>query len=232
MSYKFNKDILKSELAAKGLSDERVADELIAVKWNNEYLQKKRLPTEMYDKVNLMCRKYMDRLARFEMDYDFIIDKETFINVCICCLEMVPILRSQVINNPVSPYWKVSDYSIDDFLTVKEVKDIDKAREEFFARQIPLKSNVQMNIGLFYHKGRSYVLLIWNHMCFDGGGFKMFWMDFCKNYTDYVNKGVSPLAFSTGSRKYSDVYKDMSAEKRKKAKKNPSKERQKKINKK
>ena len=53
----------------------------------------------------------------------------------------------------------------------------------------------------------------------DGGGFKMFWSDFCRNYSDYVNNGIAPLGFSVGSRKYTDVYKDMPAEKAKRAKK-------------
>ena len=41
--------------------------------------QKRRIPCEMYDKVNYMCRRYMDRMARFELDYGFIVDKATFL---------------------------------------------------------------------------------------------------------------------------------------------------------
>lgn len=205
-------------LCEKGLTDKKVIADLISFKDKNPQLLKKRLPTEMYDKVNLMCRKYMDRLARFEMDYDFIIDSEKFLNTAVCCLESVPCLRSQVINNPVAPYWRVADYNVKQFVFVKETDDIEKAREEFFAREIPLDSNIQMNIGLFFSEGKTYVLFIWNHMCFDGGGFRMFWSDFCRNYSDYVNCGISPVNFRTGSRKYTDVYKDMPREKAKKAK--------------
>ncbi len=207
----------KQELLRKGLTDKKVIDELITFKHNNPVLYNKRLPTEMYDKVNLMCRKYMDRMARFEMDYDFIVDAEMFRNVAVCCLESVPVLRSQVVNHPVSPYWRLADYTVDDFVFVKEVGDIEKARAEFFAREIPLTSNVQMNIALFYNNNKTYICFIWNHMCMDGGGFKMFWSDFCRNYTQYDLDGISPLSFSTGSRKYTDVYKDMARDKAKKA---------------
>ena len=100
----------------------------------------------------------------------------------------------------------------------KETEDIIKAREEFFAQEIPLSSNIQMKIGVFINNNKSYVCFIWNHMCMDGGGFKSFWTDFCKAYTDYVCKGLSPLCFAVGSRKYTDVYKDMPKPKRKKAK--------------
>ena len=172
----------------------------------------------MYDKVNLMCRNYMDRLARFEMDYDFIVDAEAFKTVAVCCLETATFLRSQVINNPIAPYWRIADYDISDFVDIREVDNIENAREKFFAREIPLKNNVQMNIGLYYYKGRTYVLFIWNHMCFDGGGFKMFWSDFCRNYTDFVLHGISPVKFSVGSRKYTEVYKDFDKKTARKAK--------------
>ena len=56
-------------------------------------------------------------------------------------------------------------------------------------------------------------------MCFDGGGYKSFWSDFCKNYSDYVLKGISPVNFSSGSRKYTEIYKDMDKTFAKKAKK-------------
>ncbi len=213
-------DYLSEErrLYNKGLTDKNVISALIEFRRANPELSRKKLPAEMYDKVNLMCRSYMDRLARFELDYDFIIDVQKFKNTAVCCLETVLCLRSQVINHPISPYWRVSDYCLDEFLTIKETDDIEKTRAEFFKRGIPLKSNIQMNIGLFFFKGKTYICFLWNHMCMDGGGFKMFWHDFCRNYSDYVNNGIAPLGFSFGSRKYTDVYKDLDLEKMKLAK--------------
>ncbi len=205
-------------LRTKGITSEKVIADLTAYRNSHPVTMKRKLPSEMYDKVNLMCRNYMDRLARFEMDYDFIVDAEVFKTVAVCCLETVTILRSQVINHPIAPYWKVSDYEIADFVDIREVRDIEKAREEFFSREIPLKSNVQMNLGVYYCQGRTYVLFIWNHMCFDGGGFKMFWSDFCKNYTDFALHGISPVNFSVGSRKYTEVYRDFDKKTAKKAK--------------
>ncbi len=206
------------KLRNKGLTDEAVIKELIAFKKNNPELLKKKLVTEMYDKVNLMCRNYMDRLARFEMDYDCIIDVEKFKNTAVCCLETVLCLRSCVINNPIAPYWKVSDYTVDEFVTIEETNELEESKKQFFERSIPLISRVQMNIGLFICDGKTHICFIWNHMCMDGGGFKMFWSDFCRNYSDYVNKGIAPLGFSHGSRSYTDVYKDFDAVKKRRAK--------------
>lgn len=208
-----------NNLKNKGLHDENVIKALIERKENTPYMQKKRLPTEMYDKVNLMCRNYMDRMARFEVDYDFVIDIEKFKTTIICCLECAPFMHSKVINSPFAPYWKVSDYHIDDMVKISFPDDIDKAREEFFKNSIPLSSNVQMHIGVFIYNEKTYICFYWNHMCFDGGGFKSFWTDICKNYTEYAENNIPPVNFSSGSRKYTDVYKDMSPEKAKKAKK-------------
>ena len=216
---KLNYETEALSLKKKGLTDEKVINDLIKFKEQNPKLFKKTLPCEMYDKINLMCRKYMDRLARFEVDYDFIVNEEAFKNVAVCALESAPFLHSQVIINPIAPYWKVSDYNINEFVFAKEVEDLEKAKKEFFSRQIPLKSNIQFNIGLFYHQGKTYILFIWNHMCMDGGGFKAFWSDFCKAYSDYVLGGKSPLNFSVGSRSYTEVYKDMPKDFQKKAKK-------------
>lgn len=217
MNFDYNKEIVS--LKAKGLTDEKVINDLIALKKNNPQLMKKKLPCEMYDKINLMCRKYMDRMARFEVDYDFEIDEIAFKNVAICCLECAPFMHSQVIRNPITPYWKVVDYNINEMVFSKHVTDIDQAKKEFFTDEIPLKANVQMNIALLYHNGKTYVCFKWNHMCFDGGGYKSFWSDFCKNYSDYVLNGISPIHFALGSRKYSEIYKDMDKTTAKKAKK-------------
>lgn len=217
MSIDYVKEAQK--LRSRGLTDENVIKALIEHKDKTAYTLKKRFPTEMYDKVNLMCRKYMDRMARFEVDYDFVIDVEKFKNTVICCLECAPFMHSQVISSPVAPYWRVSEYHIDDMVRVSFVDDIDKARQEFFKNSIPLKSNVQMHMGVFICNSKTYICFYWNHMCFDGGGFKAFWSDICKNYTVYVENNIPPVNFSSGSRKYTDVYKDMTTEKAKRAKK-------------
>ncbi len=216
MNLNYNTEALS--LKKKGLTDEKVIEDLIRFKEANPHLLKNKLPCEMYDKINLMCRKYMDRMARFEVDYDFSVDETAFKNVAVCALESAPCLHSQVIRNPITPYWRVADYNVNEFVFAKEVDDLQKAKEDFYSREIPLKSNIQMNIGLFYHKGKTYILFIWNHMCMDGGGFKSFWGDFCKAYTDYILNGNSPVCFSVGSRKYTEVYKDMPKDFKKKAK--------------
>ena len=217
MKYDFTNEA--EGLRKKGLTDENVINALIEHKKKTPYTIKKKLPTETYDKVNLMCRNYMDRMARFEVDYDFVVDIEKFKNTVICCLECAPFLHSSVVNSKLSPYWSVKDYHIDDMVKVIYTDDAESSRMEFLKQHIPLSSNIQMQIGLIICQGKTHICFYWNHMCLDGGGFKMFWTDVCKNYTNYVENNVPPISFSSGSRKYTEVYKDMSKEKQKRAKK-------------
>ena len=63
-----------------------------------------------------------------------------------------------------------------------------------------------MEIALFIKDGKSTLCIVENHMCMDGGDLKYFLQAFCENYTKYVQEGVSPVEFRTGSRAYNDVY--------------------------
>ena len=92
------------------------------------------------------------------------IDEKKFKNVAVCCLETVLTLRSKVVRNPISPYWSICDYNVNDFVTFTYTDDIEKSRMDFFSKEISLKNNVQMNIGVFICCEKSYVCFIWNHM--------------------------------------------------------------------
>ncbi len=180
--------------------------------------RKGKLPLEMYDKVNYMCRNFMDRMGRFELDYPFRIDSEAFRAVTVRFLEKALVFRSTLIKNPIAPFWRVMDYNIDDAVIVSQPENLNAAREAFFSQEIPTSSNLQIKIALLYYGEATCVCIIWNHMCMDGGGFKSFWSDFCKSYTDYVNNVNSGTGFSEGSRSFFEVYSDFEKEDKAKAK--------------
>ena len=69
--YKDKKEFIESrfnELKTRGLNDENLIASLIEKEIKENYIVPKKLKSEMYDKVNYMCRRYMDRIARFELD--------------------------------------------------------------------------------------------------------------------------------------------------------------------
>lgn len=216
---KFDYSAELQELAAKGLTDKKVAKAIANFKKSRPELLKSKQPTQMYDKVNLMCRKYMDRMAHFELVYNCEIDADAFKTTMICALETVAVLRSSVVNNPIAPYWKKEKYTVDDVVSIKHSDNIEEDKYAFYKEEIPLNSNTQIKAALFYNASDTHICLKWNHMCMDGGGFKSFWSDFCKGYSDYISNGKPPLVFSYGSRKYTDVYKDMDKKTASKAKK-------------
>lgn len=179
---------------------------------------KRKLKAEMYDKVNFMCRCYMDRIARFRLDYDFVPDEAAFKKALTALYEASPVFHSRFVNNPINPYWLVCEYKIEDSLTFEETVDIEKSSYDFLVRGIDIKDNTHMKIAVFYNDGRCAVCFRWNHMLVDGGGFKQFARDLFRAYDEIIENGSCKGNFLTGSRAYTEVYADFDKDKKKKAK--------------
>lgn len=176
-----------------------------------------KLKAEMYDKVNFMCRCYMDRIARFRLDYDFVPDKAAFYKALSALYEASPVFHSRFVNNPINPYWRVSDYKIEDSLTFEETEDIEKSAYDFLIKGVDIKNSTQMKIAVFHKDGKCAICFRWNHMLLDGGGFKQFARDLFRAYDEISRTGICTVSFLTGSRAYTEVYADMDNETRKKA---------------
>lgn len=204
-----------NELIARGLSDEKIIADII----KNEKPIPQRLPAELYDKVNYMCRRWMDRIARFEIEYDFIPNIRVLKTVLLCLIESAPVFHSRFIDNHINPYWKVSDYHIDDVFSVRETMNLERSADDFLLQGIPAESNVQIKIGLLFCEGKCRLCFIFNHMCMDGGGLKSFLNDMFSGYDSYMKNGTIPVYHSDKSRAYERVYDDMSEADRKNAKK-------------
>jgi len=178
----------------------------------------KKLKAEMYDKVNYMCRCYMDRIARFRLDYDFVPDEAAFKKALTALYEASPVFHSRFVADPINPYWLVSDYKIEDSFTFQETDDIEKSACDFLVRGIDIKENTQMKIALFHNGNKCALCFRWNHMLIDGGGFKQFARDLFRAYDETTKTGSCSGNFLIGSRAYSEVYADFDKDQRKKAK--------------
>ena len=64
------------KIKSRGLSDEDIILQLVADEYNNGYKTPILLGAGMYDKMNHMCRCYMDRTVRFALYYDYVPDAE------------------------------------------------------------------------------------------------------------------------------------------------------------
>lgn len=166
----------------------------------------RRLNAELWDKMHYLFRDFNDRMVHLELHYDFEIDIEALKTVLICFLEKAPVLHSRFVDNHISPYWEVMPYHIDDVLTVDTPKNLQEATDEFLTQYIPPESPLQMKVAVFFSEGKSILLMVENHMCMDGGDFKYFIKEFAKAYTDYKEKGISPITLRSGSRSYENVY--------------------------
>lgn len=178
-----------------------------------------KIKSEMLDKVNYMCRCYMDRIARSSLYYDFVIDYERYKEVLINAFENVPILHAKFIDNHINPYWLVSnDYSPDDLFTLIETDDMQKEVDRVLCEGIPLDSVVQYKTTVVTDGKTSWLITRWNHMIMDGGGFSQLIVDIFYNYNKYVETGVIPGKYNQGPRNFELVYADMEPQKAKKAK--------------
>lgn len=176
-----------------------------------------KLKTEMYDKVNFMCRCYMDRIARFRLDYDFVPDEKAFKKALSALYEASPVFHSRFRNSFINPYWEISEYKIEDSLTFEETEDIEKSAYNFLIKGVDIKDSTQMKITVFHKDGKCAICFRWNHMLMDGGGFKQFARDLFRAYDEISQTGNCTASFLTGSRAYTEVYADMDKETRKKA---------------
>ncbi|MGN0573541.1 MAG: hypothetical protein ACI4IX_06340 [Acutalibacteraceae bacterium] len=202
-------------LASRGLTDENIIIEIL----KNESPVPERLPAEMYDKVNYMCRRWMDRIARFEIDYDFVPDTDALKNIIICMLESAPVFHSSFVDNHIRPYWKVEDYHIGDVFSAKETDDLRRSADDFLLSGIDVKNNVQIRIALFICGAKSKLCFIFNHMCMDGGGLKSFLNDMFRAYDRYIQNRSVMLVNKNLSRAYGCVYNGFRKDDKKRAKK-------------
>ena len=177
----------------------------------------KKLNAELWDKMHYLFRDFNDRMVHVELHYDFEIDIEALKTVLICFLEKAPVLHSSFVDNKFKTYWKVKDYSIDDVLHVSTPDNLDEAINDFLTQYIPPENDLQIQVAVFFHDGKSVLCIVENHMCMDGGDFKYFLKALCKNYNDYVEKGISPIELKSGSRSFEEVYDDFSKTEKKMA---------------
>lgn len=166
----------------------------------------RRLSAELWDKMHYLFRDFNDRMVHLELHYDFEIDVEALKTVLICMLEKAPVFHSSFEDNHISPYWEVKPYKIEDVVSVHYPDNLEVAVDSFLTQYIPPESDLQIKVGVFFYEGTTTLCIVENHMCMDGGDFKYFIKTLCKNYTDYVEKGISPIEIKQGTRSYEAVY--------------------------
>lgn len=176
-------------------------------------MAKMKLNAELWDKMHYMFREFNDRMVHVVLTYDTHIDIEALKTVLICFLEKIPVLHSSFVPSAINPYWEQKDYVIEDVLEVHDIEneeDLDLEIENFLMQYIPPEASLQIQVAVFNHGEKSTLCIVENHMCMDGGDLKYFLNSLCTCYTEYIEKGISPLGVRTGSRSYEEVYADMS----------------------
>lgn len=172
-----------------------------------------RLKAELWDKMHYLFRDFNDRMVHVELHYDFEINLDALKTVLVCFFEKAPVFHSAFTDNHVRPYWAVKNYRIDDVVECERVSEdeLDGKINDFLVQCLPPEGGLQMKVKVFYYSGKTALCIVENHMCMDGGDFKYFLKALCRNYNDYIEKGISPLDLRCGTRAYESVYKDLSS---------------------
>ncbi len=177
-----------------------------------------KIKAELYDKVNYLCRCYMDRIGRFRLDYDFVPNEEILKTALTELFKAAPIFHSKFHDNHIVPKWIVCDYDIDEAVKFEKTTNIEENSYDFLTKGIELSDNIQMKIAVFHNDDKCAICFRWNHMIIDGGGFKQFAYDLIKAYNEIEKTGSCSRDFRRGSRAYTDVYSDFDKKTAKKAK--------------
>lgn len=178
----------------------------------------RKLNAELWDKMHYLFRDFNDRMVHVELHYDFLIDIDVLKTVLICFLEKAPVLHSSFSDNHFTTHWNVKNYNIDDVLTVSEPENLEDAIDKFLTQYIPPENDLQIQVAVFFHEGKSVLCVVENHMCMDGGDLKYFMKALCKNYNEYAENKISPVDLKAGSRSYDEVYNDFSKTEKRMAK--------------
>ncbi|MCQ2462515.1 MAG: hypothetical protein MJ177_03805, partial [Clostridia bacterium] len=180
--------------------------------------KKEKVTCELFDKMNYICRRYSDRMARMGLTYAFRVDADIFRQVITDLLENVRMFRSGIHSSLFRLYWQTEDYNINDIVYIIETDDPYKAKIDFLSEEIPINGNIQLRIALIYSGESTDICMLWNHMCMDGSAAKIMLCDICSEYDRRVSGMGYGGSFKTGSRKFSNVYSDMDGKTRLKAK--------------
>ena len=153
---------------------------------------KKVFKAEMWDKMQYLFRNYYDRMMHCVLYYDAPVDEALIRRAAEFQISRVPVLHSRYHNNFVKPYWVEQEWRVEDAFSVTETDDLERSVMAFVEQRIPIKSNMQIRIGLFRSGEKSALAFVVNHMCFDGGDLKYFVTQLAKNYTKLQRGETDP----------------------------------------
>ena len=179
---------------------------------------KNKFPAEMWDKMQFILRNYYDGTMHTALYYDGELDIDILKNAYMYIIKTAKILRSTFHKSAIRSYWTINeDYSPEDFFYFIETDKPEEELDKFITQKIDEKSKIQFKIALIRSNGKDIIGYIVNHMCFDGGDLRYFYLTTAKLYNEYIQTGSFQTKIKDGSRSSMQVYDIFNEEDRKKA---------------
>lgn len=179
-----------------------------------------KLKAEIWDRVQFIFRNYYDRMVHAALYFDGTLNLG-YLKKSVCYLvNEYPVLKSTFRFNHIRPYWQVNEISESECVSHVVCDDLQKSVLTALAKEIDVKAKKQFEIVLHICGDKCALSVIVNHMCLDGGDLKYFLGKLNEAYNLlYDGKELASLELKHGTRSYTQLYKDMSEEDAKKAKK-------------
>lgn len=179
----------------------------------------KKLKAEIWDKVQFIFRNYYDRMVHAALYFNGNANLGHLKKAVWYIAQQYPVLRSSFKSNIFNPYWKINEIGEDETVQHVICDDLHKSVTAALAKEISPKAKKQFEIVLHTCGNQCALSVIVNHMCLDGGDLKYFLSKVKEAYNMLAEgKALETLELKKGTRSYTQLYRDMSEEDRKKAK--------------
>ncbi len=176
------------------------------------------IKAELYDRIHNIIGSYNDRMIHLYFEYDRPIDGRVLGAALEALVSQAPVFGSSFKKGVIRHRWIVREHTTDELLTVVRCDDPRAAAYLFLCAEIPKTDRLQLKAGLFTDGEVSVLAMIANHMCVDARDFIYFAGVLCRAYDELGSGGSAEGVLKNGSRGYRGLYRDLSPEDAKKAK--------------
>lgn len=178
-----------------------------------------KLKAETWDNMQKLFRNYFDGTMHSVFFYDGTLDADALAEAYAYVAARIPVLHSTFCARPVKSFWRVNDdYQKSDYFFFEETDEPARAVDEFVTRTVDPKGKVQFFAKLVRHDGKDALVVIVNHMCFDGGDLRYFNLTVAECYNELKATGKITVKVKDGTRCAEQLYDGMNEEDKKTAK--------------
>ncbi|HRR90465.1 MAG TPA: condensation domain-containing protein, partial [Eubacteriales bacterium] len=166
---------------------------------------KKTYKAELWDTIHKFFGDYNDHMMHAVLETDGKLDIELFKRAFAAATEVFPLFLTRFRAGLFRSKWVETDLAPEDAVQVIEGAELSD-KERFLTSKIAEKKGPQVKIAIFRGEESDTVCFLINHMLFDGAAFKEWLALLSRCYTNLKYNPNYKDSFTSGSRKFSELY--------------------------